>query len=293
MLVLGMRIVGRAGSGGGNGSREDRGVSAKHRTPAGVRTGATLPHVDRVAQRVARNRPRGLRSWTSYVGPLIFAAPQGGEPPSPNTFPAMRLPNLTSALLLAALTALSAGALSAQRSTTQGFNLGLHVSGASLEPEGGERSNAGGGGIFVGYGFNPSFQLFLQLDGAEFDVDRTEVDGRWRMGHADLGLRYHFANALRHWVPYLQAALSGRAVSVEDAVLNQVVQSDAVTLRGGALTLGGGLLVYLGETFALDLQLAFSGGDFTEVEAGNVTVRLSDPYRANTARFNLGVSWWP
>ena len=201
---------------------------------------------------------------------------------------------LPAALALTLLaTHLDTASLHAQESTTRGFNLGLHVSGASFEPEDGDGSNAGGGGIFVGYGFNRSFQLFLQIDGAEFDVDETEVDGRWRMAHGDLGVRYHFANSLRSWVPYLQAALTGRGVSVEDAEVNQTTQTARVGIIGGALTLGGGLLVYFNETFALDLQLALSGGEFTEAKIGDVTLTLSEPYQATTTRFNIGVSWWP
>ena len=34
------------------------------------------------------------------------------------------------------------------------------------------------------------------------------------MAHADLGARFHFASTLRRWVPYLQAAVSGRGVTV-------------------------------------------------------------------------------
>jgi hypothetical protein len=197
----------------------------------------------------------------------------------------------------AALTLLAAAllppSLSAQESTTRGFNVELHLSGASLEPENGDRSNAGGGGLLVGYGFNRSFQLFVQLDGAEFDVDETGVDGRWRMGHADLGVRYHFANSLRSWVPYLQAGVSLRGVSVEEAEVNQVTQSGSVGIVGGALLLGGGVMVYFNESLALDLQLAFAGGDFTKAEIGDVTVELTEPYRATTTRFIIGLSWWP
>jgi hypothetical protein len=51
--------------------------------------------------------------------------------------------------------------------------------------------------------------------------------------------------------------------------------------------------VYFNETFALDLQLALSGGEFTEAKIGDVTLTLSEPYQATTTRFNIGVSWWP
>jgi len=197
------------------------------------------------------------------------------------------------AVPLALITAsLMAAPAVAQESTTRGFNAGIHVSGASLQVENGDRSNAGGGGILLGYGFNRTLELFLQLDGAKFDVANTDVDGTWTMGHADLGVRFHFANSLRSWVPYLQAALSGRAVSVSNAVINQVTQTD-VSFTGGALSLGGGIMFYFNEVLAMDLQLAWSGGNFTEVDAGNVKVTLDNPIDAQSSRFNIGLSWWP
>ena len=189
--------------------------------------------------------------------------------------------------------ALVAGApLAAQESTTRGFNVGLHLSGQSLTPEDGDRSNAGGAGLIVGYGFNRTVELFLQLDAGQFDVQNAAVEGDWTMGHADIGVRFHFANSLRSWVPYLQAAVSGRSVEVKNGRINQVAQSDDVTLSGGAFTLGGGIMFYFNETWALDLQLAWSGGRFTDVKVGDVTYTGAD-FDAQTARFNIGASWWP
>ena len=88
----------------------------------------------------------------------------------------------SSALLVAALAA--AAPLAAQESTTRGFNIGLHLSGQSLTPEDGDRSNAGGAGLIVGYGFNRTVELFLQLDAGQFDVENAAVEGDWTMGHA-------------------------------------------------------------------------------------------------------------
>ena len=188
-------------------------------------------------------------------------------------------------------TFLLASELVAQESTTRGFNVGFHFGGSSIQIEDGDRHGAGGAGIIIGYGFNRSFQVFLQGDAAQFDVDDSAIEGTWGMAHGDLGVRYHFANSLRTWVPYLQAALSGRAVGVDDAVVNGNPETD-VSLLGGGFTLGGGILFYFNETFAADLALAFTGGDFTEIRVNDTTQGGFD-IDANSARFNVGVSWWP
>lgn len=193
-------------------------------------------------------------------------------------------------LTLPALASAPAGA-HAQESTTRGFNLGLHLSAASLEVEDGNRNNAGGLGLIFGYGLNRNFELFIQLDGAEFDVDDSQVTGQWTMGHVDLGVRYHFANSLRSWVPYLQAALSGRAVGVDNAVVQGNPETD-VDFFGGAFTFGGGIMFYFNQTLAADLQLLWSGGQFTEVKVDNVTVSGLE-IDAQSSRLNLGISWWP
>ena len=180
----------------------------------------------------------------------------------------------------------------AQESTTRGFTLGVHASGASLTVEDGDRNSAGGGGIRVGYGVNRRFTLFLQLDGAQFDVNESEqVEGQWTMGHVDLGARFHFANSLRSWVPYLQAAITPRVVEVADALVDGSESPD-ISFNGGAFSVGGGLMVYFTETLALDVQLTWSGGEFTEIDVGAVSVGSLD-IDAQSTRFSVGVAWWP
>jgi hypothetical protein len=181
----------------------------------------------------------------------------------------------------------------AQESTTRGFNVGLHISGQGLDVENDDESRgAGGGGLILGYGFNRIVQAFLQIDGAQFDVQNAAVEGDWTMAHIDLGARFHFANSLRSWVPYLLAAISARAVGVKDGQINQSTQAEEITFTGGAFTLGGGIMFYFNESWAADLQLLGSGGRFTEVRADNVTIGDLD-IDASSGRFNLGVSWWP
>lgn len=195
------------------------------------------------------------------------------------------------AMAVAGLVALP-GALQGQESTTRGFMLGAHLSGASLTLENQDRNNAGGGGLIVGYGLNRNVTLLVQLDGAQFDEQSTgTVEGDWQMGHVDFGVRYSFANSLRRWVPYLQGAFGYRSVSVQDPIVDNV-QRQEVEISGGGLTLGGGVDFYFTQTFALDVQLLWTGGEFNTLRVDNVSATGFD-VDATSARFNLGVAWWP
>jgi opacity protein-like surface antigen len=188
--------------------------------------------------------------------------------------------------------AIVCGPAAAQQSTTRGWMLGLHGSGASLSVEGQERQNAGGGGLMVGYGLNRRFTLFALVDGAEFDEASTgDIAGRWSMAHVDLGARFHFANSLRRWVPYLQASLGLRAARVREPVVEGTPQ-DEVELSGISFSGGGGIAVHLTEAWALDVGLLLTGGEFSTLRVDNVSVSGLD-FDASSTRLNLGVRWWP
>jgi hypothetical protein len=188
-------------------------------------------------------------------------------------------------LLLPAVTA-------AQESTTRGFSLGVQLQGISLAVEDGDPAGGGGLGLRVGYGLNRIVTAFLQVDGSQIDVEEGgSLRGEWGMAQAEIGARFHFANALRRWVPWLEVAAGTRAVQVDNAELDGN-QFDRVSFNGGAVTLGGGLSAYLSETLALDISLKWSGGQFTEVDLGEVAVRQLD-IEATSSRFGVGVVWWP
>lgn len=199
----------------------------------------------------------------------------------------------TSLAVAAALLGLSSSAMTAaaQESTTRGFMLGVHLSGASLQVENQDRNNAGGAGLRVGYGINRRFTLFAQGDGARFDEQSTgEIEGDWVMGHLDLGTRFHFANSLRTWVPFLEAALGYRTVSVSGPVVGGIAR-DELRIEGPALTVGGGIGFYFVEQFALDVALLWTGGEFTTIRVDNVS-RDGLDFDASSTRFNIGVTWW-
>jgi hypothetical protein len=204
----------------------------------------------------------------------------------------MRLHLAMRAALLAAIAAGTAvSPLTAQRSTTRGFTVGAHLQGASLKVEDDDPAGGGGAGLRIGYGLNRSFTLYVEGDGIKFDVENEEFGGEWSMAHADLGVRYNFANSLRRWIPFLEAAIGGRAVQLEDATVNG---SDAGTLEfsGGSASIGGGVSFFASEKFALETLVKFTGGTFEQVDVGNISVNDLD-IDASSFRFKVGVAWWP
>lgn len=198
--------------------------------------------------------------------------------------------SLCAAALFASLALPSA--TSAQQSTTRGLSVGGALMGTSLAVENGDRAEGGGLSLRLGYGFNRIVTGFVHLDGASVDVtEGARIGGRWDLAHAEVGARFHFANSLRRWVPYLEVSAGGRAVNVGDATVNGQ-STDDVSFSGGSVTFGGGLSVYATPKFAFDVSLKFTGGEFTKVDVGNVSVNNLD-IDASTVRLGLGFVWWP
>jgi hypothetical protein len=193
--------------------------------------------------------------------------------------------------LLAIVTSVAAAPAAAQRSTTRGFSIGAHLQAASLTVEDGDPAGGGGLGIRAGYGLNRRFMAYFEVDGIAFDVENPEVQGEWTLAHVDLGVRYHFANSLRSWVPFLDAAIGARAVSVENAT-SDGEDVGTLTFSGGAFSVGGGVSFYTSEKFAIETLVKFTGGTFEQVDIGAVSVRNLD-IDASSFRLKLGVTWWP
>ena len=187
---------------------------------------------------------------------------------------------------------LSAAPLSAQESTTRGLHLGFHLQGASLTVEGADPAGGGGAGFRVGYGINRIVTLFLEGDAVTVEAgDPSVFSGEWTLGHGEFGARFHFANSLRSWVPFLEVAAGGRGASVKSVFAGNQSWED-VNVSGGVFSVGGGIYAYFTETLALELDLRFSGGRFTKVDLGGLSINNLD-IDASSSRFKVGVVWWP
>lgn len=149
----------------------------------------------------------------------------------------------------------SAAVATAQPYSTRGFalGLGLQYAGVSASEGNFEADDSGGGiGLNAEYGFNETFSLFVNLDGSGIAEDTG-------LGHFDIGARIHLSPG-QQVRPFVTAALSGVSVVNDEA---------ETTFSGGGLTAGGGVRYFFSPRVALDLNGAFTFGQFTEVEVGN------------------------
>lgn len=197
---------------------------------------------------------------------------------------------LAASPLAAQTTAASGGAPS---SITSRLFLGVSLNGSSLQfdEDGSEAESGSGLGFHLGWGFTPRFALFTDLAGASMNAEGAQ----YGLGHVDIGARYSFARPTTRWVPFLEAAFSGRAVVQEDVEVtdqNGNPYLADMALSGNGFTVGGGIQYYIAPTWALSTSLKWTRGEFSTVEFDNVAVEGLE-LDATSARFNLGLTWHP
>lgn len=164
------------------------------------------------------------------------------------------------------------------RSNTRGLHLGASLNGSAQQVDGADTESGGGIGLRLGYGFSPLVTLYIASEGAWFS------EHEYALGHGDLGLRFNFASADNKLRPYLDVAASGRAM-----------QDEIYQISGFGGTLGGGLQYFLSTPLALDLGLKWTFGSYTTVKErdSGTSVSADDGIDASSARFNIGLSWYP
>ena len=133
----------------------------------------------------------------------------------------------------------------------------------------------------------------------EVDVDVRDFDGfdKVTFGHADVGVKLHLANSDRRWVPYGDLAVTFWPVS---DVLENGERTTTDFAGRSNFSLGGGLAIYLSETWAVDVNVKWGSGGFKDVEIGNLANAESEQHvhrfrgiEAESTRFTVGISWWP
>jgi hypothetical protein len=173
------------------------------------------------------------------------------------------------------------------QSKSTGFFLGAGLEGNSLTGPNGEKGGAvdsgRGGSLVLGYGFSPRWSLYAEGSVATMQTPASES---YTLTHVDLGTRIHFRTGPHTVVPFLQLALCRRAIQI-------ISDGLPATASGGGVSGGGGLNVHFSPNVAFSTALTWTVGNFDQRSPPGTAFSNITGESAVTARFYLGVIWFP
>lgn len=180
-----------------------------------------------------------------------------------------------------------------QRSTTEGFNLGLqgHLLGWSSDYFRFLDENAGSGGgvtLRVGYGFSQHLEVFGQYDRTGMNVSDLDAES-FRFSHLTGGVRYNFSATTHAFRPFVELGYTHRSGLVSQ-VVNGNTYSD-INFRGGAAHLGAGINYFVALPVAISLSGSFQTGGKPLVSVDSFDT--GDRADVSTFRVSLGVLIFP
>jgi opacity protein-like surface antigen len=195
-------------------------------------------------------------------------------------------------LLAAPLAAQEPSPAGIRRSTTSKLFFETTLNHSTIDvPDLSEGRESGAGiALRLGYGFTGKVAGVVDLTTASMQSDGD----KYTLAQADIGVRYHFSNASRRLVPFIDAAVTVLIASQENVVLDpdDPTLAGDLDISGTGFTVGGGLLYFLGPQWALNGGFKYTRGSFDEVTFGDLSISgLS--FDANSTRLNFGVSWFP
>ena len=183
---------------------------------------------------------------------------------------------------------------SAQPSRTQGWVAGVHSGAAAVSFESDPSDGAALVGARIGHGIDPVVAPYVGVAYAAIDSRGLEAFDSVTFGYVDLGVRLHLAHD-RRWVPYGDLAMTFWPVT--DVIEQDERAADFMSMP--ILGVGGGLLIYLSEARALDVNVKWGQGTFENVPAGVVPAHRAraEPgalfdLDAASVRLAVGISWW-
>jgi Outer membrane protein beta-barrel domain len=195
---------------------------------------------------------------------------------------------LAASLAGALCTSAAAQVAPASRSNTAGPHLGVFLNGSAVRVEDSDVVESGAGlGVHLGYGFGQNLSVFARVDAAS--IQPEGAGDNYGLAHADLGVRYSFGAPSAAFRPFLQGAVSGRAVSFD------MGSEGTLDARGAGISAGGGLEYFVSRSVAIEAGLSVSFGELTEGRVGGSDwVNLdNDAINITTSRFDIGLSWHP
>ena len=146
----------------------------------------------------------------------------------------------------------------------------------------------GGGGLWLGWGFDDSFSLRLSVDGAAHETTDPAIEVGY--GSVTLEALYLFRNP-DHLRPFVVGGIGGFGLLSRDD------QYDYGTAGGGLVT-GGGLYYFFGETFALEFSGRLEFVNWEEKVASRIddgdSQNVTTPVESEgiAGKLTFGVSTW-
>ena len=179
----------------------------------------------------------------------------------------------------------------------QGWVIGLGSGAATVGFDGATADGAALVDLRVGYGLNSVVTPYVGAAYADIRSARLEAFDRVTFSHVDLGMRLHVATGSRRLVPYGDVALALWRLS--DVVRNGEPHAASV-MSAPTFSIGGGLAIFLSDSWALDVNVKAAKGRFRNVvlpraPAGGTSQRTATAVNleAASARLSVGFSWWP
>lgn len=179
----------------------------------------------------------------------------------------------------------------ARRSSSERFWIGAGVEGNGLlSTEGGFNSateSGTGAGVELGYGFTRRVSLYGTISAAR--MDSLDFGGTYALSHVDVGARWHLGSGQGRVMPFLQAALAGRAIAADFYSRSGTY---SVTASGAGVSVGGGLNAHFTPALAFSAAATWTVGNFSRYEVDGVQVP-GDAVSATSARVHIGLVWFP
>ena len=169
---------------------------------------------------------------------------------------------------------------------------GLSIGGPTFDQAGAGKFKTETGfglGVMIGYAQRP-ITFYVGLDFAVQAGDNPGDDADYGLGHVEIGARFHLLRAGTRIAPYLNVTSGVRALAAGDVVTEDGTTD--ISLTGGYVGIGGGILYYLSPKVALDGSIAFAIGKFDRQEAFDVTEDVDLDYTLSP-RVKIGLAWYP
>ena len=151
----------------------------------------------------------------------------------------------------------------------------FHLSSSAIQDEAEDSFSGGGLGFKLGFPLAPAFIAFGGLDVAALQGEDDDLD--YALTVLDLGAQLNLGAGRRSFVPYLTAAYSRQALSVD------VDDFDALT--GNGFTGGLGFMYFFTPPLSINLGLDATFGSLESDDLGSGST--------TAIRVRLGLSWFP